>query len=365
MNKRKLLVIIAIVAIITIFGVATCYASGAATPTPTPTPTQSEDNGLLNDISNGLDNLFGGIGNVANTVINLPQELLKYLVEGFASTTVLQLVAFMTGFLDIISNMMSKGDVVFSSTVVGGIALLLRPFAYDIMCLLFMAGITKKAAYMEAMSMYVFFESLGLMLVSKFMVDNSVKLLGYISEINTSATNIVLNYPQTALNSLWDVKNIVETVEKTVSNPFDLIGVNIIVGLSMIILSICMIIIFVVLVSRQIELGVLAIVSPLFMATVTSSISNDVFKAFLKHFIGVVFQTLFMAVAIVIFTSSVFAYIQGTGTGIFGGFIEMLIGLVGLSFYIVRMPNSIKHMLGMSGGGGSGLSVASFAALLL
>ena len=363
MKKNRVIRIVVIVAIVLAYCVVLSkFNVFADTTTPTPDP---GGGGSILDLSGIID----AITNAINAVTNIPQNLFSYLVNSVAAADVLELVTFMTGALTMISSMMAKGDTVFTSSAIVALSTILKPFAYNIMVILFMAGITKKAAYMENMSPSVFFESIGLTLVAKFLIDNSINLLSLISQIFSSITRLVLAYPQNTVDKLYDINNIVGSMQNSVNGDLmNLFGMDLIITLAMIILTICVIIIFIVLVARQIELGVLAIAAPLFMATVASSISNDVIRGFLKYFISVVAQTLFMSIAIVIFVSSVFGYVQGTGTGIFGGFLEMIIGVVGLSFYMIKMPNSIKHILGAGGGSGGGFSIASvvqFAALLL
>lgn len=374
MKRLKFFTVIVLIFIILMGCLVQVHAINPPIPTPSPSaspaPSDStgddgKDKGIIQGVIDGIGGFFGGIGDLASSIIDIPKNFFTMLIRDATTGAVMELVDFMNGFLNSVSRMIGKGDAVFSSPVITNLNVLLRPFAYNIMVLLFMAGITKKAAYMEAMSPMTLVESMALMMLAKWMVDHAVMLLSLIAQIITAATNVVLSYPSRTISTAYDVNGLVQQMQDNAGNDmFKLFGINAIIYISMFLLALCLLIVFVVLVTRQIELGVLTVASCLFMATVASSISNDVFKAFMKYFIGVCSQVLFMAIAMVIFTSSVFDYIRGTGMGMFGGFIEMLIGIVGLSIYIVRMPNSIKNIMGM-GGGGSGLSIASIAALLL
>jgi hypothetical protein len=247
-----------------------------------------------------------------------------------------------------------KSDVVFYAPVVQQIFAIMKAVSYSFIGLFFVIDICKRAAYFETTTIENVIKPVLMLVVGKMMVDYSMWILQTLGGINTSMVTAIVSLGGD-LSSVMGYSNLNATLSG--SSGIGLFFICVIFFIFCILMFIAIIGMYVVVVVRQIELGILICISPLFFSTLVADATNDVFKSFIKNFIVVCFQTTVMAIACVLFFSSIKDFISGTTGGIFSGFIETVVGVIGLTFFIFKSKSLLRESMGMGGGGG--MSIAS------
>lgn len=361
MRKNKLFTVLCIILIaITLFP-CMVSASGAPTPAPTTAPTPNPDTGLLSDIKNGIGSLFNKVGDIAGEVINgLLTELTKVINDAVGNVIINNITFYLNAFVDFVK----QDDPVFNDTTVNNIYDIMKPVAYSLVALFFIMGLAKNAMYFEVMSFEIVLKAAIMLIVGKYLVDSGIWILKSICGVSTYLSTLVLNSANTNISGLYNLNGAYSSATAGATGATQAISSGLLFLIFAVIALLSAVAIFIVLILRQIQLGVLVCASPLFFSTIVADVTNDVFKAFIKHFFAVAFQTTFMSIALALFCGSIKSFLAGTTVGMGGGFVGMLVGIIGLSFYMVKTPSTINSILGVHGGGG-GLNVASIAGLFV
>jgi hypothetical protein len=258
------------------------------------------------------------------------------------------------------TNMISRTDAIFSSPAVYQIYEIIKAVSYSFIALFFVIDLCKKAAYFETTTIESVIKPVLMLIVGKLMIDNAMWILRTIGEINTLLVTSIISLTGN-LNDVFGYSALTTTLESR--GGVNLFFMSIIFVVFALLLVLGVIGMYVMLVIRQIELGILVCVSPLFFSTLVADVTNEIFKAFIKNFIVVCFQTTVMAIACVLFYTSIQSFISGTATGIFVGFIETVIGIMGLTFFILKSKSLLRESMGVGGSGG--VSVTSIARLFV
>lgn len=358
--KNRLFAIVCIILIaITLFP---CIISAAPAPTPPTTTDEVED-----DKDSGIG-IIDGLISLGEKIMDLPnyiaEEMLKKLWEIINDSVGNVIIANITFYLDAFVSFVKQGDPVFSDTTVSNIYTIMKPVAYSLISLFFIMGLAKNAMYFEVTSFEIVLKAAIMLIVGKYLVDSGIWILKSICSVNTYLATQILNSSNTNITALYNLNGSYSSATASITGTTQALGSGILFFLFAIIALLCAVSIFIVLILRQIQLGVLICAAPLFFSTIVADISNEVFKAFIKHFFAVAFQTTFMSIALALFCGSIKSFLSGTSVGMGGGFVGMLVGIIGLSFYMVKTPSTINSILGVHGGGG-GLNVASIAALFI
>lgn len=324
-------------------------------------PVPSKEEGLLNDIKNGIGGLASSMGDVAGSVVTGVINKISEIVNDTVGKVIISNITF---YLNAFVSFVKQGDPVFSDTTVNNIYSLVKPVAYSLVALFFVMGLAKNAMYFEIMSFEVVLKSAVMLVIGKYLVDTGIWILQIICGLNSYVSTLILNNADTDITSLYNLNGSYSSAVAGASTGVQAISSGILFFIFAVIALLSAVAIFIVLILRQIHLGVLVCLSPLFFSTIVADISNDVFKSFIKHFFAVAFQTTFMSVALALFCGSMRSFLSGSSVGMGGGFIGMLVGIIGLSFYMVKTPGTINGILGV-GANGNGINVASIAALFV
>lgn len=334
----------------------------SADPTPSPAPTpaveEKEDNSIW--ILSGLKDVVDSILDLPGRIISDGLTKLAEILNKGMSTAIINNLRF---YLSIFTDFLEGGDDnIFRDPTVNAVSDVMKPVAYSIITILFLIGISKATINLEVVSTEIAVKY-GLMLViTKIFVDNTSWVLKMICGANNFLTLKILDMTSVNVENLYDVSRAWNDGLAPTATIDAEIGLSVLFLVFAMVALLAAIAMFIVLILRQIHLAVMICVAPLFFATMIVDVSNFVFRNFLMHFIAAVFQTTFMAVALAIFCGSIQSYLSGTVLGISGGFVGMCIGIIALSFYMVKTPNTINQILGAHGHGG-GINVASIAAL--
>ena len=360
MRKNKLVTIICLI-LVTLFLFPCLVSASGATPPPA-TPTPNPDTGLLSDIKNGINGLLGGITSIAGDVINgLLGKLSEIINDAVGNVIITNINFYLNAFVDFIK----QGDPVFNDVTVTNIYNnIIKPVALSLVALFFVLGLAKSAMYFEIMSFEIVLKSVIMLVIGKYLVDSGLWILKAIAGISTYLSTLILNNANTNITGLYNLNGAYSSATAGAGGGVQAISSGVLFLIFAVIALLSAVSIFIVLILRQIQLGVLVCASPLFFATITADVTNDVFKAFLKHFFAVAFQTTFMSIALALFCGSIKSFLSGSSVGVGGGFVGMLVGIIGLSFYMVKTPSTINSILGVHGSGG-GLNVASIAGLFV
>ncbi len=333
----------------------------SAAPTPSPAPTSSptveeDDSGILT----GLGDIFRSIVDLPGRIITDGLKRLAEVLNQGMSTAIINNLRF---YLSVFTDFLKGGDNnIFNDPTVRAVSDVMKPVAYSIITILFLIGMSKATINLEVVSTEVAIKY-GLMLViTKIFVDNTSWVLQTICGANNFLTLKILDMTSVSIENLYDVSRAWNDGLAPSSTIDEEIGLSVLFIVFAMVALLAAVAMFIVLILRQIHLAVMICVAPLFFATMIVDVSNFVFRNFLMNFIAAVFQTTFMAVALAIFCGSIQSYLSGTVLGISGGFVGMCIGIIGLSFYMVKTPSTINQILGANGHGG-GINVASIAAL--
>jgi hypothetical protein len=249
----------------------------------------------------------------------------------------------------------AKSDVVFAAPVVQQIFSIMKAVSYSFIGLFFVIDICKRAAYFETTTIESVIKPVLMLVVGKMMVDYSMWILQLLGDINKSMVTAIVSLGGD-LSSVIGYSNLNTTLSG--SSGINLFFICIMFFIFCALMFIAVIGMYVVVVVRQIELGILICISPLFFSTLVADATNDVFKSFIKNFIVVCFQTTVMAIACVLFFSSIKDFISGTSGGMFAGFTEAVVGVMGLTFFIFKSKSLLRESMGMGSGGGMSLASA-------
>jgi hypothetical protein len=227
----------------------------------------------------------------------------------------------------------------------------MKPIAYSLLALFFMIGFVKKAMYFEMMNDREIYKTVLLFIFGKILIDKSFTICEMILRVNNGIVRTVINTVGSTNQSQF-----IKFVENDRGQSMlTVIGNFFRSGGFMICFLIALLIAQIILILRKLEIAVLTSVSPLFISTFGADTSMDVFKNFIKNYISVVAQTIWISIA---FSFLVNAYISGITVesgGLLPGW-DFLIGGVALAIYCINAPNSVKSAIGGSGGGGLNLS---------
>lgn len=334
--------------------------SAAPTPSPVPTPAptveEKDDSGILTSLGDMVD----GLKKLPEKIVEEGLAKIAQVLNKGMSTAIINNLRF---YLSVFTDFLKGGDNnIFNDPTVKTISDVMKPVAYSIITILFLIGISKATINLEVVSTEIAIKY-GLMLViTKIFVDNTSWLLQSICGANNFLTLKILDMTGGSIENLYDISRAWNDGLAPASTIDSEIGLSFLFLVFAMVALLAAVAMFIVLILRQIHLAVMICVAPLFFATMIVDVSNFVFRNFLMHFIAAVFQTTFMAVALAIFCGSIQSYLSGTVLGISGGFVGMCIGIIGLSFYMVKTPSTINQILGANGHGG-GINVASIAAL--
>ena len=304
------------------------------------------------------------VSSILNEISNLPEYIVIYFFDmaGGSLRNVLgdMMLYNIWAMLESFVNIISRTDAIFSSPAVLQIYGVIKPVSYSFIALFFVIDVCKRAAYFETTTIESVVKPILLLIVGKLVIDNGLWILSLIADINTSLVASIV----TLTGSLDDVFGYTMLMtELSSSSGANLFFVSIIFIIFAVLLAISIISMYVILVIRQLELGILVCLSPIFFSTLVADVTNDVFKSFIKNFIVVCFQTTVMAVAAVLFYTSIQSFVSGTATGIFAGFMETLVGIMGLTFFMLKSKSLLREWIG--GSGSSGLGIASVARLFI
>ncbi|WP_026883529.1 hypothetical protein [Clostridium akagii] len=342
-------------------------------------------NGLVGDISTGFANLGNSIANIPTTIENLPGKIgdavgnsvgtaftnainntilnpIGRVVESDLTTKINAVDADMQAFQMLLSQEdLSGSQFGFAQTLWSS----MKPIGYSLVSLFFIISFCKKTIYFEMMNDLEVYKQLVKLIFAKSAVDYSYTILTAIVSVNRGIVNTIFGVLKMA-----DKSQMIQYINSNSSTDvIQLIGNCLKSTVLMTSLGICLIICMVIVVIRQIELAVLAVVSPMFFATLAGDSTSDIFKSFIKNFVAVTVQTIWIAVGLAFLKNSYLTSITVgsdgllSGSGIFG-FTNFIVGIVALTVYCVQAPASVRNSLGGSGGGGFNISslaiVASF-----
>lgn len=233
----------------------------------------------------------------------------------------------------------------------------LKPMGYSLLALFFLISFLKKAMYFEMMEDKAIYKSLIILIFGKEMIDNSYLLLNGIVQLNNQIVQVVLS----AVGSHTDqfVKYANTNVDS--QNSLMIIVCILINFLYLALVILTILIAYVMLIMRQIEMGILVAVAPLFFSTSCGESTMEVFKSFIKNFITVVIQTVWLAIAFGFLTSDLLKVFSFSATGFFTNF-NFLLGCIALALFCLNAPSSVKSAIG--GTGGQGVSLGSLISVI-
>lgn len=391
-NLKKFLVFFSILAFIlinayVIFGVLYVTSNESiAAPNQNPTYDSTQnpnyppiifDNSGVIDSVNGINNSMNGLNNSVNNVGNkvdgvqseikgLPGKILDSMLNGLfkpikealnngIKSSIDQTNSIMVTFQEkLTKDNINSSQFAIAKTLWNG----LKPIAYSLLSLFFLISVVKKSMYFEMMEEKQLYKSLLLFVFGKTLIDQSYTICSMIININNSIVNIVFNsigasnrhqyiqYQNTNIDGI--------SVMTLICNLLKCTWFLIFIGLAIIIALVMLVI-------RQIEIAVLVGVSPIFFSTFSGESTMDVFKSYLKNFISVVAQTIWIGVAFGFLTNSYLGTIQVNATGLLPG-IDFIVGAVALAIFCINAPNSVRSAIG--GNGGGGMSLGSIAMLM-
>ncbi len=375
MKYRKLLIFIFLAIVLTI-KINTCV-SYAATPllaeiTGKPVFVGPKSNSSISSnssdsggsSSSDSDNSASLINGLLSGLDNLPEKFVNFILTPVKEYYVSKITdsynkldMALKGFQSLLANDDSgSGFYIFARTLWS----LLLPFGYSLVALFFVIGFCKKTTYFETMNNLEIIKLMLKLILGKTFLDKSIDILSVIMGLNRDIVRIVLNSTSSINSSLLNAAknetiNGSNVIDKLQSMVLYLISNEIITTVMLLLIIIC----YVVINLRNIELAVLIATAPLFFSTMVSDVTNDVFKAYMKNFISVVLQTLWISVSVAFLTNS---YMSGvTGASDFSVF-NFLISILTLAIFAVKAPSSVRNAIG--GSGGNGMNIASLAMLL-
>lgn len=234
----------------------------------------------------------------------------------------------------------------------------LKPIAYSLVGLFFVIDFCKRTIYFEVMNYIQIVIPLIKLTFAKYIVDNSFRILNLILDINREIVGKVFE-----IESGFNSRSIADF--GTINNPgpitkvFDLAifywGKSIFFLLVIVLIALCYVIANI----RLIELSVLGGLSPIFFATIAADVTNDVFKSYIKNYIAVAMQSVFMAVGLAFLSTGFTGYF--TKTAGFSSGLSMLIGVLTLTIYVLKAPASVRNAIG--GAGGTSVNLVQLATL--
>lgn len=319
----------------------TTYVNSDIPPKDKEDEEDESDNGLLDSIMNLPKKIVEGINDF------FLKDMKKYMSD-VVRKNIEQANRSLVNFQeDLTESDLSSSEFSIARSIWGGV----KPIAYSLLSLFFMIGFVKKAMYFEMMNDREIYKTLLLFIFGKVLVDKSFLICEMILKVNNSIVRTVISTVG-SMNTTQYIKFVEndkgQSMLTVTSNYFR-------TGWFITLFILAILIAQVMLILRKIEIAVLTSVSPLFISTFGADTSMDVFKNFLKNYISVVAQTIWMSIA---FSFLVNAYITGItieSGGILPGW-EFVIGAIALAIYCVNSPSSVKSAIGGSGGGGMNLS---------
>lgn len=329
------------------------------TPVPPATTTTTGDSGTSAGFSL---NIFGKISDIFDSITNLPQKVMDSfngMARDFAKASIESNFEQIQSQLDTFSVILTSDGYQGFFSIANTIRDKVRPIAYSLLALFFIIGFTKKTIYFDFVNKNEIIKTLLLFVLTKSFIDKSGDILNIILNFNRGLCKMVMKIGESKNTSFLNAFNtqldhqlsVKQSIIDQLSFSLPFLLLTIFVGL---LFLLC----FVMINLRNIELGVLIAVSPIFFATLGSDVTNDVFKNFIKNFITVALQTLWMSVALVFLMSGYMEGVASQGMGVFG----YVIGIITLSIYCVKAPSSVKEAIG--GAGGQSFSLSSVAMLM-
>lgn len=334
--------------------------SGSQTDNLSNTGSSNSSNATVEENKGGIDlsGILGGLTDIPNKI----KEAFLNPLNTYFQARLLATKIEVDGAMSVFKNLLTKDDLN-SSTFRFAKSLwnALKPIGYSLIGLFFIVDFCRKTIYFEVMNPLEIIKSVIKLVLTKTLVDQSYTILSMVLGINRMIVNTV--FAIAGNSSLSDIINLNQLI-KTDNTSIDLVQIiseKINSQFFLLLIGVLLVICIVIVNLRNIELAVLAGLAPIFFATNAGEISNDVFKSYLKNFISVAAQTIWMSVGLAFLTSGYVGTVTGAG-GLFSP-MNLLIGMLTLTLYVIKAPNSIKSALGGSGTSAN-VSLSSLAMLI-
>jgi len=185
-----------------------------------------------------------------------------------------------------------------------------------------------------------------MLIIGKIFIGKSGWILGILADINSSLTKTILgNSLKGAANNFMVAFKSGAIVEKGLSGVIFSSGLFIVAAL--IVLIILLLIVLILLV-RQFELTILVLFAPIMFATLVSDATNSSFKAYIKYYVAVCFQTSVMAIgmALVLDKLAVKEFTPFVGDFLGVDLIYKTMMLVILGLFILKAKSFLTKILG-------------------
>jgi len=255
------------------------------------------------------------------------------------------------GILMVFEKLLTDTGIDFTKGVVARIAGVLRPFAVSFACLWFVIMLTKKSVYLDALNPQETFKGLMLLVLSSSFITNSLKILQYVLEANAQIVQKIID-----IGVDWN--QVVRVMDAQLSPAggdaltLDAIAFLLFFLIMVIFNFLMMCGMYITLILRQVELQIMAAVSPLFFSCIAGEQSMEIFKSYIKNFMAIVLTTVYISAGMIIFSE----LMTKTITNGIGAYIEALMKCIAMSFYVIKAPAALRSILGT---GSSSINVTS------